>query len=212
MKVSKIFAVLFAILAVAASAAGLYVSFRYTDASPRMIGQPAAARQRVETVIDAICQADYQRVSSQLYGCPELGLDREAADDVGELIWQAFQESQSYELVGQCYATDSGVAQDVKLTCLNMSSITESLRVRSRILLEQRVEQAEDPSEVYDDHYEYREDVVMDVLCDAAVQALENDATSMTMELTMNLVHENGQWWVVLDSALLEAISGGVMK
>jgi hypothetical protein len=32
------------------------------------------------------------------------------------------------------------------------------------------------------------------------------------MELTMNLGHENGQWWVVLDSALLEAISGGVMK
>lgn len=212
MKVSKKFAALFAVLALAVSSAGLYISFRYMDADPRLIGEPTAARQRVESVIDAICQADYPLVSSQLYGCPELGLGREAADEVGRLIWQAFQESQSYELMGSCYATDSGVAQNVRLTCLDMSSITGSLRERSRALLEQRVEQAEDLSEVYDENYEYREDVVMDVLYDAAVQALEDNPTMMTMELTLNLVHEKGQWWVVLDSALLEAISGGIVK
>lgn len=212
MKASKIFAALFAVLALVVGTAGVYVSFRYMDAEPQLVGEPTAARQRVESVIDAICQADYPLVSSQLYGCPELGLDRDAADDVGKLIWKAFRESQSYELMGQCYATDSGVAQNVRLTCLDMRVITESLRERSRVLLEQRVEQAEDLSEVYDENYEYREDVVMDVLYDAAVQALEDDPATMTLELTINLVHEKDQWWVVLDSALLEAISGGIMK
>lgn len=212
MKVSKIFAALFAVLAVAASAAGVYVSFQYKDASPRMIGQPAAAREKVVSVMDAVCDADYASVSRQLYGSPELGIDRSAADDVGNLIWEAFMDSQSYELLGQSYATDSGVAQDIRLTCLDMNSITASLKERSQSLLEQRVAEAVDPSEVYDENYEYREDVVMEVLCDAAQEALVQDAEQMTVELTMNLAYEDGQWWAMPDSALLEAISGGIIK
>ena len=78
-------------------------------------------------------------------------------------------------------------------------------------MLEKRVEEAADISEVYDENNEYREEFVMDVLYEAARQALEEDAVTRTVELTIQLVYSEGQWWVVADSALLDAISGGIL-
>ena len=77
--------------------------------------------------------------------------------------------------------------------------------------LEQRVLDAVDVSEIYDENNEYREDFVMSVLKDAVADALEEDAKKMTVELTVNLSYQNGKWWVVADEALLDAISGGIL-
>ena len=52
----------------------------------------------------------------------------------------------------------------------------------------------------------------MEVLYDAAKDALEQDAKTVTFEVTVNLVHNNGQWWIVPEDALLTAISGGILK
>ena len=52
----------------------------------------------------------------------------------------------------------------------------------------------------------------MQVLYDAAAQALKEDAQTVTVAVTINMIYENDQWWVVSDSALLSAISGGILK
>ena len=88
--------------------------------------------------------------------------------------------------------------------------MTKSLRTRAQTLLEERVQDAEDVSEIYDEKNEYREDFVMDVLYDAVKDALQQDAEQMHMAFTMNMVYQDGDWWVVLDDTLLEAISGGI--
>ena len=51
----------------------------------------------------------------------------------------------------------------------------------------------------------------MDVLYDAAQQALEEDAKTVTYSFTLNLVYANGQWWIKPESALLEAVTGGIL-
>jgi hypothetical protein len=130
---------------------------------------------------------------------------------VGVLIWEAFCDSMRYELVGECYATEDGLAQNVVFSCIDITSVTETLKDRSQDLLEQRVEEAEDLEEVYDEDLQYREDFVMDVLYDAAVAALKEDAQTITAELTVNMAYQNGQWWIIADKALLDAISGGVL-
>ena len=33
----------------------------------------------------------------------------------------------------------------------------------------------------------------------------------MTAELTVNMEYQNGQWWIIGDRALLDAISGGIL-
>jgi hypothetical protein len=93
-----------------------------------------------------------------------------------------------------------------------MSSVTNNLQTRSKQLLEQRVNAAADTDEVYNNENEYREDFVMQVLYDAVVQALQEDAKTTTCEVTINMVYENGQWWIVPNSDLLSVISFGVLK
>ena len=212
MKVSKIIAALFGVAGVCAAALCVHLAFENRNAIPVLVEQPESAREQVEIMMEAVSRNDYAAASEVIQGNPVFGADRAPADAVSGLIWDAFVESVSYELVGDLYATDSGVAQNIKVTTLDMGSVTANLKERSEELLEQRVADAEDPDEVYDENNEYREDFVMQVLYDAAVEALKADAKMMEHEVTINMIYENGAWLIVPDSSLLNAISGGVLK
>ena len=63
---------------------------------------------------------------------------------------------------------------------------------------------------VYDENGEYREAFAQSVLEEAARQVLDS-ADSAERTVTLNLVYEGNQWWVVPDQALLSAISGGIL-
>ena len=211
MKIRKIIAAVFAVIGVFAAAMAVTLSFMNRNAEPVLLSPPEEAEHQVTALMDAVCAGEYDEASRHLLGNPSLGVDRAPEDEVGILFWEAFTSSMSYELVGECYATDDGLAQNVTMTCLDITSVTANLRDRSQALLEERVANAEDTTDIYDENYDYREEFVMDVLYDAAVQALKEDAREMTVELTLNLAYRDGQWWVLADSGLLDAISGGIL-
>ena len=210
MKSSKLLSRILAVLGAVLAAGTVALCLSCLHVSPVLLTAPEAALERSEVLMDAVEEGDYAAVGSMLYGQPALGVDREPADEVGILIWDAFKDSISYEFKGMCYAADSGVARDVTITALDISSVTAPLKERSQNLLSQRVAAAENVTEVYDEDNNYREQFVMDVLYDAAVQALEEDAVQTQWDVTLNLTYQDGQWWVVPEEALLEAISGGV--
>ena len=209
--IKKLLSLIFAIVGIAAAAAAVYLGLSNKDADPVLLVPPEEAKLQVVGLMDAVCEGDFDTANTYLQGQPNLGVDREATDEVGVLIWEAFCDSMSYELVGDCYATEDGLAQNVTISCMDITSVTAVLKDRSQALLEQRVEEAEDLDEVYDDELQYREDFVMDVLYDAAVAALEEDATTMTTELTVNMTYQNEAWWILVDKNLLDAISGGIL-
>ena len=212
MKVAKIIAALFGVAGVCAASLCVHLALSNRNASPVLLEQPESAREQVEVLMEAVSRNDYAAASRVIQGSPVFGADREPADAVSAMIWNAFVESVSYELVGELYATDSGVAQNIAVTTLDMGSVTANLKERSEKMLEERVGEAEDPDEVYDENNEYREDFVMQVLYDAAVEALEEDAKTVRYEVTINMIYENGDWWIVPDASLLSAITGGVLK
>lgn len=211
MKIRNVISAVFAAVAVCAAAAGIYLSFSSLNADPVLLSPPDEAQTRVLEFMDAVCASDYDRASQYLSGNPSLGLDREANDEVGQLLWDAYTSSLSYSVVGECHATDDGLAQKVSVTGLDITSVTSVLKDRSQTLLEQRVAEAEDADDVYDENNDYREDFVMQVLYDAASQALKKDAQEKTVEFTVNLVYQNNEWLVVVDNELLNAISGGIL-
>ncbi len=212
MKALRIIAsVLLAAVGLSAAAAAVYLCTQFVDAKPMLLTPPDVARSKVIMLMNAVSEGDYEEASQSIYGTPSLGVDREAADEVGVMIWDAFQGSITYELQGECYTTEQGLAQNVSITCMDVTSVTVNLKERSQTLLEQRVAEAVDVSEIYDENNDYREDFVMAVLRDAVEDALEEDARTMTMELTVNLSYQDGKWWVVADEALLDAISGGIL-
>ena len=211
MKLKKLLSALFALLGACVAAVTIQISMNAMDSKPVLLTPPDVARSKVVMLMNSICDGNYAEASQSIYGTPDLGVDREASDEVGILIWDAFESSISYELVGECYTTEQGLAQKVSITCLGVTSITDHLRDRSQALLEQRVAEAADVSEIYDENNEYREDFVMNVLYDATVAVLEENAKKQTCEVTVNLSYQDGNWWVVADEALLDAISGGIL-
>lgn len=211
MKKMRMIPLLFGILALAVCAVSLHLTQRFLNASPVLVEVPDAATEQVNRVMGAICEGDYETASRNMYGCPDLGLGSPAADRVGVLVWEAFADSMSYELSGACFATDAGLAQKVIFRCLDFSSVLESLGSRTETLLTQRVEEAEDISEIYDENNEYREEFVMDALYEAAKSAVAEDARFVEQEITLNMVHQDGQWWILPEQDLIRAISGGIV-
>ena len=211
MILKKILGVILVLAGLVLAVGGIYVSFASMDAEPVLISEPVEASGRVTELMDAIVACDYEKASSVLYGNPQLGLDRKPADEVGAMLWKAFTESQSYELKGGCVVDNSGLTQQVVVTYLDLTSVTANLANRSQKILTQRIEEAENLDEIYDANNEYREDVVMEALKEAVTMALKEDAKQTSVELTLNLIYRNKQWWVVSNSQLMNAISGGIV-
>ena len=197
------------LVGIASGALAIHISLRYPSEKPFLLEQPDAAIAQVTQMMDAVCEGDYDKASTYLLGNPSLGVAEKPENPVGALLWDAFLESTEYALTGDCYTTDLGLAQNVSFTYLDTASVTANLRDRAQELLNQRVEEAEDVSEIYDENNEYREAVVMEILQEVVQAALQENAKTVTVTLTVNLKHQNGQWWVVVDNALLEAFSGG---
>ena len=209
MKQTKLLSAVFAAVGVVIAMAGVALCLSCRDAAPVLAAVPQDAKQCADDLMNALSRGDYESAGDLLYGTPDLGVGREAADEVGVLIWDAFEDSIEYEFTGDFYATDTGIARDVTITTLDITSVTQTLRERSQTLLERRVQNAENVSQVYDENNDYREDFVMDVLFDAAYQSLQEDARNVTRDVTLKLVYRQGSWWVLPDPTLLAAISGG---
>ena len=210
--IAKIFGLVFALAGLAVAAFTVKLSMDNLTSIPVLLAPVEEAEQQAVKLMDAVATGDYATAETLILGNPKLGVDRDPADAAGVMIWNAFVESYDYELVGESYATDSGIAQNVRVTYLDIGSVTANLRERSQTLLEERVAQAEDVEQIYDENNDYKEAFVMDVLNDAVTDALKEDAKMTGMEFTLNLVYRNGSWVVVSDSALMTAISGGIVK
>lgn len=210
MKIARFFAVIFGVIGTVLMVGTVALCLLSLDAPVGLAELPAAAAECSREVMEAVEAGDFSAASQQMYGQPDLGADREPADAMGALAWDAFVKSISYEFKGECYATDTGIARDASITALEIPSVTEKLHARASALLTQRVEAAEELSEIYDEENNFREDLIDQVLREALEQALEEDAESVTRDVTLGLIYRDGRWWVVPDQALLQAISGGM--
>lgn len=196
-------------LAVVMATIAIAVTILFLDAPPMLLEKPGAAAQTADAFMSAVCAGDFETARQYLYGTPELGT-RQPSQTVGVLIWEALVDSSDYMLQGECYVTDSGLAQDVTFLCLDISSVTEHLGSRAKVLLEERVAQAASATEIYDDENNYREDVVMEVLETVTAQAIREDARYVEQDVTLQLVWQEGQWWIQPEQRLLNALFGGI--
>lgn len=212
MKDFKIAAKVLMLLGAVLAAATVYICLSSLGAPPVMVEQPVGAVERADTMMRNVCSGEYGRAGKIMYGKPDLGHGPEDADTAESMIWQAFIGSMQYEFSDECYASPSGVALDMKVRCLDISSVTDSLKVRAQNLLNQRVADAQDVSEIYDKDNNYREDFVIDILQTATADALQEDAQIVEYTVTLRLIFENNQWWVVPDASLLNLLSGSPLE
>lgn len=212
MRISKFFSGLFGLAGICAAISALWLSAYAMDAAPVIVEAPESALVQVKSMMDSFCGGDYAGASAYLYGTPDLGVDREAEDEVGALIWEAFEKSMRYELAGECYATDEGLAQNIRVTTLDIAAVTAYIEAHARENIESRALAAEDYDAVFDENDEYREEFIQEMLRDTTQQALAQIDTQVTTDVALHLVWSDGQWWVVSNDSLLKAVSGGIVK
>lgn len=214
MKVARFFGVLvgivFGIAGIVVMAGSVGLAVKSLDAPVRLSETPVAAMERSEELMEAVSRGDFEAAGNCLYGQPNLGVDRQPEDDMGKKIWDAFVSSISYEFTSDCYATDSGISRDASITSLDIASAGTKLQSRVKAILDKQVAEAEDMTQLYDENNNLREEMVMAALSQAVNDALKEDTTTITRDVTMNLIFREGQWWVVPDQALLQAISGNM--
>jgi len=209
MKIRSGISAVFAMLAAMVAAASVFLVVTSRGRQPVLLYAPEEAKLCVEEMMEAICDGDFVSAAGWMYGSPDLGIAREPEDAVNKTFWNAFVSSLDYELVGQLYATDTGMAQDVKIISMELAAATEKLGQRAEELLQQGMEQAADASEIYDASNGYKDSFVESVITQAAQDALEEDTRYSYRIVTLQLVYSGDQWWVMPNRELLNAISGG---
>ena len=196
-------------LAVVLAVSALLICLTQRNAAPKLFGKAEGAEKCARGMMECISRGDYAGASAYLYGTPSLGIGDQRETPAAECVWDAFVSSMECRSRGSCYATDAGVAMDFTVSGLDIPSLTQELKQRSATVLEARVEAAEDMSQVYDSNQQYREDFAQSVLEEAAREAVAA-VGPVENAVTVQLVYEGNQWWVVPDGALMTAISGGI--
>ena len=208
MKIAKCLSVLFALIAAAliAVTAVAYVRFSQT---PPMIQTPVEeAEKRTEMLMDAICQGDYSAAGESLYGSPELHWNQDTASDLGAMLWEEYSSTMSYEFAGQCYATKSGIFRDVTVTVLDIPALRPKIQERFQALMEPHLTDVQYDSEAFDENGALRQDFVAEKLHKAVWQILLLNNSYISHQITLELVFQNGQWWVVPTQSLIDMVTG----
>ena len=99
---------------------------------------------------------------------------------------------------------------DVRVSCLDISSVTDSLQKIAPGLMAKKAAQITDENKVYDEARNYREDFLAEVMAESAAQALEDTNQTMERTFTLQLVRSEGAWQVIPTEELLQFLSGFV--
>lgn len=229
MKVSKFFSGVFALLGTVVMVAAVMVALLNRNAQPRMMDSQKEASAQTQKLMNALCAGDYETAGSLMYGQPVLDV-KEPEDEASALLWSAYRDSFLCGYDGLCYVTDTGIVRDITVTVLDMDSVMENLPQRAKTIMDTRVRELEDaqtkaiadakaaaraasenggdPVEIPEPTEVDREAVAEEAVVQAVRDALDEDARTITRDVTLNVINEDGQWWVVPDQTLLQMISG----
>lgn len=151
------------------------------QAAPKILKTPQGALEQVGTVMDAVCEGDYAGASAGIYGKPALGTVPEQADPTVVLAWDAYRKSFSWSACGELRASDSGVSLDVQVRYLNLAAA-----------LADWAEQGPDRDRA-DSFFQ---------------KALKEPSFFREEIITLDLIYDNNQWWVLPGTELTNMLSG----
>lgn len=211
MKIAKGFAWIFAGLGTLLLLGSVVLCLFSLNARPQVKELPQGAVQCSEAFAEAIAAGDYDALESCIYGQPELGLSGAPEDTLSAMVWELVQLNLHMNWQGDCYVKDSALCRDASVTYMDVSSILENLPTRAADLLNQRVEAATDMEQLYDGSGEFRKDLIEEVVKAALTQCCMEDVKNVTVNVTVELICRDGQWWAVPDKQLMTALSAGAL-
>ena len=126
-----------------------------------------------------------------------------------KLLWERYWQGLSCSAEGAPYAKDGNLAVDVRVSYPDIAAMTRQAGILAEQLLQQRVDQAESVSEVYDGQG-YRQEILDEVLLQAVETAAERVTQTRERNVVLELTYEAGNWWVVPGNELRDLLSGAL--
>ncbi len=210
MKIARFFAAIFAVLGVVLMLGTAVVCFASKDAAVKLTETPKAAVECSEALARALEEGDLTAAGKRIYGQPDLGAQGVPADPMSALLWDAYLKAFSCEFRGKLYLEGELFARDMTVTALDVSAVTQSVQLRAKTLLEEKVKSATDMDALYDANNNFRADLIEQVLQQAVTDAIAQDARYVTTDVTVKLICQDGQWWAIPDQTLQQALTGGM--
>jgi len=202
--------VLWGILSALAAAAALVVCVYGSTHGTVLLKTAGDPDDTVTAFFDAITSGDFDTACAQLSDTAAFGLGTAQSDSAAGLQ-AALLAGYSYELYGEPIQTGLTARRAVLFTYLDLNALAAETEAAVDVLLPQVVETLS-RDETYDTDGNYLPSVTDEVYSRALASVLEHaDRFYKTTGLVITLNSIDGQWYMTTDSALLSALSGGLM-
>lgn len=182
-------------------------------AAVKLDGGPDESGETLARFFDCLKAEQWDEAYGYLCNYSTLGLEAEPEDALSARFWEAqkaawaFRVSEDWTLDGTC------IKRQVTVRGLNMDAIRDDIAAQVQALLEEAVENARLKSDVYDENGDYREDVAIDALHQAAETVLRDiSAYTVDREVTVDMCLQDGKWCVSPGKELLSALTSGAVR
>ena len=208
-KTQRIFAALCGAAALVLGGFGIRLGLTAPGKSPVLLKTDQGAQDRCRDFAQCLREEDFEGLSKTLLGTPQITrYDGEEA--LAARIWQAYVSSMDCTLEGELYGTDQGLAQNITLEALDLEDLGDRLEEKVPLLLEARMEEAQDIQELYDSRNGYRQEVIDQVLLQALDEVLSQNPQTRETTLTLRLCRSRGQWLIQPEGDLIRFLSGNI--
>lgn len=164
--------------------------------------------EQAQGFLENLSTLDLEGASAYILGCPKLTAGQKG-EGPEKLLWERYWQGLSCSAEGAPYAKDGNLAVDVRVSYPDIAAMTQQAGILAEQLLQQRVDQAESVSEVYDGQG-YRQEILDEVLLQAVETAAERVTQTRERNVVLELTYEAGNWWVVPGNELRDLLSGAL--
>lgn len=208
-KTQRIFAALCGATALVLGGFGIRLGLTAPGKSPVLLSIDQGAQDRCRDFAQCLRQGDFDSLSQTLLGTPQI-TQYSGEEALSKRIWQAYVSSMDCALEGTLYGTDQGLAQNITLEALDLEDLGARLEEKVPLLLEARMEKAQDIQELYDGGNGYRQEVIDQVLLQALDEVLSQKPQTRETALTLRLCRSRGQWLIQPEGDLIRFLSGNI--
>ena len=210
MKSNRIFSVLSLLLAVPAAAAALYMGMTADSRPAKLLWSEPGARAAASALVETLSTGDFQKGCDFLYGTTQLILPEGEGQDASALLWNHYCENLTGGLVGEPYLSPRGYCQDAVFYVPDLDGLTRRMKELAPELVTRRIVEARELSDVYDADYSFRQDLISEVLVEAARSAIAQEPERTVCQVQLRLVYEKDRWLIQPDQALLDILAGNM--
>lgn len=195
-------AVFFSSLALLLAIVGCNTGALYARAD----GDPS---ETVSRFYDSVIAGDYETAYSCLEDYTSLGLETAPDTENAVAVYDALKASFEYTLSGSADIDKLSATQKVRFKYLNLDSLEASVADGVERKLEEIVESSP-IDEVYDENNNYLPAVTERAYSEALASVLSHANSYYTAEeIEIELEYSGGQWLIVTNQAMLNALMGG---